>query len=245
MKRRLTRPIALATAGVLAVAGGGIAYAATSGTNPRDALLKDAAQRLNVSPDKLRAALQGAVGDQLDQAVKAGKLTQQQADRIKQRMQQRGDFLPFGGGGPHRFMHAFGPGPRAGLSAAASYLGLTRAQLRQQLESGKSLADVAKAKGKDLKGLEDAIVAAEKARLDKAVQNGRITSAQRDRILKRLQQRVAGLVNAKGGGPCGPPGGPGGPPPMWGGPGSGSSQGGSSTAPGSFDPGAPPPPGIA
>jgi hypothetical protein len=254
VKRRLTRPVAIAAVALLAVAGGGIAYAATSATNPRNALLGDAAQRLDVSPDKLRAALQGAFGDQLDQAVKAGKLTQRQADAIKQRMQRGGGLPPLGGSdpGPRFLMHVGGPGLglRAGLKAAADYLGLTPAKLLQQLRSGKSLADVAKAQRKDVKGLEDAIVAAEKTRLDQAVKHGRITSAQRDRLLQGLQRHIADLVNAKGPGSlCGPGmmrGGPGGPP-LWRGDrqGSGSSQGGSSNAPGSFDGAPPPAPGFA
>lgn len=250
MKRRLTRPIVIGAVAVLAVAGGGIAYAATSGTNPRDALLGDAAQRLNVSPDKLRSALQGAFSDQLDQAVKDGKLTQQQADAIKQHMQQRGDIPPLGGPGPRFFMHVEGPGIglRAGLKAAADYLGLTPAKLLQQLQSGKSLADVAKAQGKDVKGLENAIVAAVKARLDQAVKNGRISAAQRDQLLQGLQQHIADLVNAKGPGIlCGPGGrgGPGGPPP-WRGDrrGSSFSFNDSPATPSAGVVGAPPPPGI-
>jgi hypothetical protein len=221
--RRLKRPAVIAAAAVLAVAGGGAAVAATSGSNPRDAVLKDAAQRLNVSPDKLKAALQGAFADQLDQAVKDGKLTQQQADRIKQRI-QRGEGLPPFGPGPHMGMR-FG-GPRGDLKAAADYLGLSREQLMSQLRGGKTLADVAKAQGKPVDGLEQAIVAAAKAKLDKAVSQGRITSQQRDQLLQGLQQHVGDLVQGKlprpgmrmhGG--FGPPpgGGPGGPGP-WGGP---------------------------
>jgi hypothetical protein len=43
------------------------------------------------------------------------------------------------------------------MAAAASYLGLSPAQLFEQLRSGKSLADIAKARGKSLSGLKQAI----------------------------------------------------------------------------------------
>jgi hypothetical protein len=222
--RKFKRPAVIGAAAVLAVAGGGAAVAATSGSNPRDAVLTDAAQRLDVSPEKLKDALQGAFADQLDQAVKDGKLTQQQADRIKQRIQRGGGLPPFGGPGPHMGMRFGGPG--GDLKAAADYLGLSRTELMSRLRAGKTLADVAKAQGKSVDGLGQAIVAAAKSKLDEAVSQGRLTSQQRDRLLKGLQQHVGDLVQGKGPRPgmrmhggFGPPpgGGPGGPGP-WGGP---------------------------
>lgn len=225
MDRRRKRIVAIGAAAALAIVGGGAGYAAaTSGGNQQDALLRDAAQRLNVSPDQLRSALQGAFADQLDQAVKDGRLTQQQADRIKQRI-RAGD-LPLGGaGGPGHgpgFGHGpfGGPGPghgplAMGLDAAASYLGLSRADLVRDLGAGKTLAQVAGDRGKSVDGLQQALLDAARARLDRAVANGRLTSAQRDAILRDLKQHVADLVNGR------MPrmrfrGGPGGPPP-WGG----------------------------
>ena len=228
MDRRRKRAVAIGAVAALAVAGGGVAYAAATATNPRDAVLRDAAQRLNVSPDQLRAALQGAFTDQLDQAVKDGKLTQQQADRIEQRIRDGG--VPLGGPGGPGFGHGpmGGHGPfGAGIDAAATYLGLTRAALDRQLRGGKTLAQVAGAQGKSLSGLESALVDATRSALDRAVTNGRLTSVQRDDIVRGLQQHVADLVNGagprmgfrRGGGPGGPggAGGPGSPPP-WGGP---------------------------
>jgi hypothetical protein len=90
------------------------------------------------------------------------------------------------------------PGPiMAGLDAAAKYLGLTDAQLRAQLQSGKSLADVAKARNKPLAGLKSAIEAAVKSDLDKAVSDKRLTQAQEDSILSDLHGRLDEIVNRK------------------------------------------------
>jgi hypothetical protein len=80
---------------------------------------------------------------------------------------------------------------------AAKYLGLDAATLRDRLASGKSLADVAKDQGKDVAGLEQALVDAARSRLDKAVADKRITEQQRQSILDRLQSRVADLVAGK------------------------------------------------
>ena len=237
MKSMLRRPVALAAVALLAVAGGGVAYAATSGSDPRDALLNDAAKRLNVSPDDLRAALKGAAADQLDQAVKDGKLTQKQADAMKQHLDQDGDPIPFGGPPPpgatfHRFggPPEFGAAVGIGLDIAAGYLDLSPAQLRKRLAGCDSLADIAKAQGKSVAGLVQALVDAEKAQLDKAVAAGDLTAKQRDMIEQDIEQRTQDLVQGKGpmlGGPCGP-GGPGGPRTFR------FRQRGSSTVPGSF-----------
>ncbi len=54
------------------------------------------------------------------------------------------------------------------LEVAAKALGITPAELRTQLEAGKSLADVAKAEGVDKQELIDALVKAGEKRLDEA-----------------------------------------------------------------------------
>jgi hypothetical protein len=100
----------------------------------------------------------------------------------------------------HRFFgpeRGFAPGlRRAGpLSAAAKYLGLSDDQLLQSLASGKTLAQVAKARGKSVAGLEAAMVAAVRSRLDQAVNAGRLTKTQEQDLLSRLQAKVAAVVN--------------------------------------------------
>jgi hypothetical protein len=90
---------------------------------------------------------------------------------------------------------ARGPAGRPGPTAIASYLGLTPAQLRQQLAAGKSLAQIAVAQGKTVTGLENAIYADVQAHLDQAVARGRLTKAQEQTLLTRLKSRLDDLVN--------------------------------------------------
>ena len=88
----------------------------------------------------------------------------------------------------------------AGISAWVSRLrrptsALTEAELRTQLMAGKSLADVAKAKGKTVAGLEAALTADAKKKLDAAVKAGRLTQAQADEALKRMTEHLDDVVN--------------------------------------------------
>jgi hypothetical protein len=101
-----------------------------------------------------------------------------------------------GGFGP-----AGGPGGRHGhggdeLGAAATYLGLSQADLLTSLRSGKTLAQLAdETSGKSAAGLIDALVAAEKNDLAAAVAAGTITQAQSDQIASTLSARVTARVN--------------------------------------------------
>ena len=224
MGPRFKNKLVLGAAALATVSLAGGAYAATqSGTHSRHtAFINDVAHRLNVSPDQLRAAVKGAMTDRLNQAVKDGRLTQAQANAIEQRINS-GE-LPLFFGHHHGFARGLRRGP---LKAAATYLGLSEGQLFDQLRSGKSLADVAKAQGKTTAGLEQAMTTEFTARLDRAVAKGRITQAQEQTIFDRFQSRLDQMVNRTppkfgsgrhlralpGGPPPGPPGMLGGPPP--------------------------------
>ena len=105
-----------------------------------------------------------------------------------------------------------GHGPGDELAVVTSYLGLTAAELQTQLQSGKTLAQIADAtSGKSKAGLIAALVAAEKTEIAAAVTAGRLTQAQADQITADLTQRFTDFVN--GVRPDHGPGGPGGFPP--------------------------------
>jgi hypothetical protein len=223
----------LVSAAVLAAgAGGGAAIAASGGDDDRQkteqSIIADAAKRLSVTPEALRSALGAAQDSQLDQAVKDGKLTQEQADAIKARRKQEGTVLggpgiggPHGGrGGPGFGRGLGGPGlrfkigPGGALDAAASALGLKREDLISKLRDGKSIADVAKDQGKSLDDVKKAITDGVTKELDQAVTDKKLTSDQRDKILKELGEHLDDLVSRtppagaprfdQGGHPAGP-----------------------------------------
>ncbi len=225
MKGSNRRKVVAGAAAMAAVVGSGAAVAATqwSPKADEDAVLADAAAQLGVEPDELEGAIEQALENRLDEAVAAGRMTQEQADALKERIES-GEFPLFGGGGPGGHGGPHGGGMVA-LDAAASYLGLTDEELRTELDDGSTLADVAEEQGKSVDGLVAALVDAAKTDLADAVEAGRLTEAQQTEILAGLEERITTLVNEgfRGGHGPGGPGGPGGPPPT-GDDGSGSSS---------------------
>jgi predicted XRE-type DNA-binding protein len=212
-----SRRVAATAAAALAVVGGtGAAVAATGGGSRASDFFDSVAKHLGVSPQKLKDATKAAAVDQVNADLAAGRITKAQADELKKRI-AAGD-VPLLGGyglrGPGGPAGPAGPGfvkpfIGDGLTAAAKYLGLSESDLRGKLSAGQSLADVAKAQSKDVDGLKQAILDAEKADLDKAVADKKLTQSQADDALSALKSRIDDLVNGtlRFGGPGGPGGG--------------------------------------
>jgi hypothetical protein len=207
MRPRRLIYLAAAAAAAAAVVVAGSAIAADSSSSPTS-FMQSLAKHLGISTEKLQDAAKAAAIDQIDAALADGKITKEQADAAKERIQSGDAPLLFFG---PRFRDGvpglpFDHGPRFGFgfgfhhfgelgAAAADYLGLTEAQLREQLSSGKSLAQIAKDKGKSTDGLKQALHDAVKQDLDEAVKAGRITQAQADEVLDRFDERADDLIN--------------------------------------------------
>ncbi len=180
--RRSTAVVAVAV--VLGAVALGASSVAAAGT---PSLVDDVAARLGVSADTLRGAVRDALDARVDAAVEAGKLTPDQGAKLKTRIANaKGLGLRLRKAiAKHR--GAFMRGARVKeRGAAATYIGITRQELRTELRSGKSLAQIATAHGKSADGLVDAMLASAKGRLDKAAQNGRLTQQQEKQLLTRL-----------------------------------------------------------
>lgn len=159
-----------------------------------------------------------AIKDALAGLVKDGTLTQAQADKVATTLD---DKLPVRG--PH------GPGMvREGLDDAAKVIGISGDELRTQLQSGKSLAEVAKSHGVSEDTLVTRLVASAKSHLADAVKAGRLTQAQADRMTADLSARITRMVTSTP--RFGGPGRHGGPDGRWSEPPNGSGSG-SSTSP--------------
>lgn len=194
--------LALLLGTLLAVAALGVA-AAQSGSgasqtaqNYGQMFLDRLAQILGIDRARLDSAIQQANSQVIDQAERNGDLSRNQADALRERM-VLGEGAWLGPGPWHGGWH-HGWGWRGGwakkalwntavLDAAAGALGITRDELVTQLQEGKTLGEVADARGVDRQKVRDAVVAAYTQRLDSAVQNGALSREQADRLLERFQ----------------------------------------------------------
>jgi ribosomal protein S20 len=192
------------------------AIAASRAFSPNDeskAVLEDAAGQLGVTPAELSDALEQALKNRIDEAVKSGKLSKEQGARLKERLDS-GEVPLFAGPGlfrgPALGLHRFGPGwgrfhfgfgsrSMKGfdlLEVAADYLGMSEADLRVALRD-ETLAAIARDREKSVDGLVKALVAAEEKAIDEAVADGRITKAHASEIKSKLAEHLDALVRGE------------------------------------------------
>ncbi len=190
MKKFLVLTASLVAASALVVGAGSAAAADTPSLG--DAV----ASRLGLTGDQLRAAFKAELTARIDAAVAAGKLTPAQGAQLEERIANaKGLGIGIRKAFAARHKALVGRIAKANVRGpAATYLGMTRADLVTALESGKSLAQIAQSKGKGVDGLVTAIVAPAKARAAKAVANGKLTQQRADELIARLTDRVQQLV---------------------------------------------------
>ncbi len=168
-----------------------------------DAFWNALAKQFGLTVDQTKSKVTAAEKDVIEQMVTDGKITRAQADKLEQNLGNNPGFGPFFGKGRGfggRGVAPNGPAPNgarpgmffgfkdsaAELEAVAAALNMKPADLQAQLRSGKTLADVATAQKVDQAKVKQAIIDAEKAEIQREVQDGIITQAQADRMLANL-----------------------------------------------------------
>jgi hypothetical protein len=193
---KLNRWIVLPAAGLAAVIIGVAAVeaapspsaSATASKNYAQVFVDKLAGILHLTPAQTQDAIKQAQLQTVDQMLKDGKISKQQADAMKARI-NAGQGLGFGFGrhegskGNHALMKDL---KTAELNAAASALHMSTADLQSALRSGKSLTDLETQQKVSDSDVKAAMKNAAKGVLDKAVTAGTITQAQEDSILARV-----------------------------------------------------------
>lgn len=192
---------ALALVAVLAVGGVATVFAAGSttsdGTSRGQEFLNRLANNLGITPDKLQQGLKTTADQEIDNAVANGRITQDQANKAKQNVENGNGlsaFTRFFGARMHnRDLLRFGA-----MNDLASELGMTPQDLSSQLQSGKTLKQIISDQHKTVDEVVNAVAAKVQQTLDTAVANGKLTQAREDTILANLKTRLTNLINNGG-----------------------------------------------
>lgn len=152
------------------------------------------AANLGVQVDTLKNAITKTQTQIVDEQVQSGKLTQEQADKIKDRIQNGQGWFGFKGGfvGPKGWKG----GPKLNgalnlgsikLEALAALTNKTVDQVKQELSLQRFLDE----NEITSQQLHDKIVELAQAKVDQAVKDGKITAAQGEQIMNRIKSAPA------------------------------------------------------
>jgi len=172
----------------------GVALAQGGGTGDtqgeRESFAARVAAHLGVTEQQLVDAFKTARLEMLDEAVAAGKISPEDAEQIRQRIEESQ-----GLGLRGWRIHALG----GIVSSVADTLDMTPREIAQDLRQGQSLAEIGQAKGVSTDMLKSAILSAADEKLDQAVANGKLTQDQADKIMTRLTDNIDKILNWKRG----------------------------------------------
>ena len=156
------------------------------------------AENLGISQDELEAAIDETQLEIVDDAVAQDRLTEEQADRIRERIESGEGMFPFGGFGKGFAMGRGMCDLGAHLDDLAEFIGISADDLRAALVDGQSLTQVAEANGVSRDDLVGYLVGEVETRVAQAVEDGKIDQARADEILANATERIEQMVDQEG-----------------------------------------------
>ena len=170
----------------------GIVAAQTDGdpARPVSNFLSRLAENLGISPEELTATVQQTQLELVDERVAAGDLTEEEATRIRERIES-GEGRLFGGG--HGRRH--GPGHGMHVEQIAEFLGLTSQDVIMAKQDGQSLAQIAEANGVSAAELAAFLLSQIEERVAAALAEGKIDQARADELLQNAPERIDQMIN--------------------------------------------------
>jgi hypothetical protein len=208
---KLPTKLLAASAAVVVLAAGAIGAATyVSAQTPgqtqsqgtaRQQFLDRLAGNLNVTPDQLTGALKTTELQTVDDLLANGKITQAQADKLKDAINSGkdlglGKLLAARGRAAEKLRLAI---RKEIVTSAAGAIGISPADLRKEFKDGKSIADVAGEHSVSLGTVKAKITSDAKAKLDKLVTDGKIKQAREDKMLQTLADNLDKILNEKKG----------------------------------------------
>jgi uncharacterized protein (DUF433 family) len=135
----------------------------------------DLAEARGMTEDELSAALQEAAGVRIAQALADGKITQEQADVMQERIAD--GMFPNRGG----MFAGFHPAENI-----AEFLGMSLEDVKAALDGGQTVAELLESRGKTMDDLKGYGQSQAQDRMQQALTDGRITQEQADRMMERI-----------------------------------------------------------
>lgn len=134
--------------------------------------------------------------ERLAKAVTDGKLTQEQADKQKENLEDMAKKM-LEGTGFGKIGMGFGPGGHFGNNAdLLKLLNLDAEKLQEQLQAGKSLKEIAEAQGVDVDDVISLLTKQHEERIAELVENGKLTQEQADERSEKLADMIKNMVES-------------------------------------------------
>ena len=134
----------------------------------------------------------------VDEAIRNGALNDKQARDVRKAAKDGlQDSLPMSAASDLKHMDGVANPPVSIEAAAASALGITEDQLKQELANENSLSQLALAHNMDPQQFQTTLLHNCKAQLDVAVQRGALTQAQADELYRDLALKLTAMLTAK------------------------------------------------
>ena len=163
------------------------------GNGPLGNFVGRLAENLGITQGELEGAIEQTHLDQVDAALAEGLITEEQAAQRREAIESGESF--FGQRGHKMQRHGGGFGHGADI---AEFIGVTPEELRAAIEGGQSVVQVAEANGVSEQELTDYLLGEIEAKLDEAVESGRIDQATADEKLAGAAERIAECINREG-----------------------------------------------
>lgn len=162
---------------------------------PRGNFLERVAEKLGISVDQLKEAIQSAALDAVNEAEANGQITAEQANKARERIESGQGIRGFFERRHDRREHRRDLVRKGIVESAAESMGMTFDELKAELQAGDSIADVAAEQGVSLDTVKSAITTDAEAKLGEAVANGRITQERADELLAKLSEHLDDILN--------------------------------------------------
>ena len=163
------------------------------GNGPLGNFVGRLAENLGITQGELEGAIETTQLQQVDEAQAEGLITDEQAAQRREAIESGESF--FGQRGHKMQRHG---GECCDGADIAEFIGVTPEELREAIESGQSVVQVAEANGISEQELTDFLLGEIEAKLAEAVESGRIDQATADEKLANAAEKIAECINREG-----------------------------------------------